>query len=142
MEKWMSERSENRKVDGILETDEEFWEWLVAHQGEEFFTAKGLVFTYQIRGGEMFVDRRSKSVTRATVCGAFERIRLDENHEICGPKALNCFGAPYLWAILVHLGLAIPGRKKRSRSRLRADSADLECEASAESAGVCVAHER
>ena len=106
------EKPKNSKENQIPRTDTEFWEWLVAHQGETFFTAKHLAFTYQIRGGEMFVDRRSKSITRATVCGAFSRILADQNHEIFGPKALNCFGAPYLWAILVHLGLAVPGKKK------------------------------
>lgn len=106
------EKSKNSKENQTPGTDAEFWEWLVAHQGETFFTAKHLAFTYQIRGGEMFVDRRSKSITRATVCGAFARILADQSHEICGPKALNCFGAPYLWAILVQLGLAIPGKKK------------------------------
>ena len=106
------EKPKNSKENQIPKTDSEFWEWLVAHQGETFFTAKHLAFTYQIRVGEMFVDRISKSITRATVCGAFSRILADQNHEIFGPKALNCFGAPYLWAILVHLGLAVPGKKK------------------------------
>lgn len=97
----------------IPQTEAEFWEWLVSHQGETFFTVKHLAFTYRIRGGEMFVDRRSKSITRSTVCGAFARILEDEHHEICGPKALNCFGAPYLWAIFLYLGLAEKPQKKQ-----------------------------
>lgn len=95
-------------------TENEFWEWLVSHQGETFFTVKRLAFTYRIRGGEMFVDRRSKSITRSTVCGAFARMLADEHHKICGPKALNCFGAPYLWAVFIHLGLAKNPPKKQN----------------------------
>ena len=34
------------------------WPLLQQHQGETFYTAKGLPFTYTIRGGELFVDRR------------------------------------------------------------------------------------
>ena len=37
------------------------WPLLQQHQGKTFYTAKGLPFTYTIRGGELFVDRRSKS---------------------------------------------------------------------------------
>ena len=36
---------------------DELWELLERHQGETFYTAKSLPFTYEIRGGEMFVDR-------------------------------------------------------------------------------------
>ena len=56
-------------------------------------------FTYTIKGGEMFVDRRSKSITKATFAKALDKIK--ENPEkITGPKALNVFGAPYILAIL------------------------------------------
>ncbi|MCD8082779.1 MAG: hypothetical protein LUE86_04415 [Clostridiales bacterium] len=87
---------------------EALWQYLAEHQGQEFKTAKQLPFTYQIRGGEMFVDRRSKSITRSTVEQAYQRILEDEGHVIRGPKTLNCFGAPYIWAVFVSLGLAIP----------------------------------
>lgn len=101
-------------AENVPETESEFWEWLVSHQGETFFTVKHLAFTYRIRGGEMFVDRRSKSITRSTVCGAFARMLGDEHQEIRGPKALNCFGAPYLWAIFIHLGFAKNPEKKQA----------------------------
>mgnify|MGYP006922028535 CR=1 FL=1 len=50
------------------------WPLLQQHQGETFYTAKGLPFTYTIRGGELFVDRRSKSITISTVANALEKI--------------------------------------------------------------------
>ncbi|MCD8120984.1 MAG: hypothetical protein LUE65_01935 [Clostridiales bacterium] len=89
------------------------WQFLMEHQGREYRTAKQLPFTYQIRGGEMFVDRKAKSITRATVERAYRRILEDDEHNIQGPKALNCFGAPYLWAIFVTLGIAGPPKRQR-----------------------------
>lgn len=84
------------------ETDR-LWELLKQRQGEIFYTAKKLPFTYTVRGGELFVDRRSKSITRATFDRAMEKLLRDEAHEITGPKALCCFGAPYLWALYLAL---------------------------------------
>ncbi len=80
------------------------WEQLEKHQGKAFYTAKKLPFTYEIRGGEMFVDRRSKSITRATYEKAVEKVRQDRENQITGPKSLCCFGAPYIWAIIQTLG--------------------------------------
>lgn len=51
--------------------DERFWQMLVQCQGQPFHTVKNLEFTYTIRGKEMFVDRKDKSITRATVLLAF-----------------------------------------------------------------------
>lgn len=76
------------------------WEELIKYQGNTFYTAKKLPFTYTIKGGEMFVDRRSKSITRATYEKAVEKIRNDKEHQITGPKSLCCFGAPYIWAVI------------------------------------------
>ena len=64
------------------------WPLLQQHQGETFYTAKGLPFTYTIRGGELFVDRRSKSITISTVANALEKIVALEMDglPITGPK--------------------------------------------------------
>lgn len=99
------------------EEEERLWEMLIAHQGEQFHTAKNLDFTYAVRGGEIFVDRRSKSITRATISKAYRRIREDAEHEIQGPKALNCFGAPYVWAVFTALGIVVPAERSRKRRR-------------------------
>lgn len=42
----------------MTKTIEAIWQLLQQHQGETFHTAKGLPFTYTIRGGELFVNRR------------------------------------------------------------------------------------
>lgn len=70
------------------------WPLLQQHQGETFYTAKGLPFTYTIRGGELFVDRRSKSITISTVANALEKIVALEMDgiPITGPKKIGCYG--------------------------------------------------
>lgn len=81
---------------------DELWELLEQHQGEIFYTAKNLPFIYEIRGGEMFVDRRSKSITKATFERALGRVK-EEPEKVTGPKSLNVFGAPYIFALLLGL---------------------------------------
>lgn len=85
-------------------TIEELWQLLEQHQQEVFYTMKKLPFQYTIKGGEMFVDRRSKSITRATFGQALNKLQ-EKPDAITGPKALNVFGAPYIWAILKTLKL-------------------------------------
>ena len=74
------------------------WNELVSHQGEVFTTAKGLPFTYVVRGNEIFVDRRKKSITRATVRQAYRQVR---KGGVTGPKALGVFGGSYLYPLFV-----------------------------------------
>lgn len=62
----------------MTKTIEAIWQLLQQHQGETFHTAKGLPFTYTIRGGELFVNRRRKSITVSTVRRALEKITLLE----------------------------------------------------------------
>lgn len=79
-------------------TIEVLWELLIKHQNETFYTLKHLPFRYYVKGGEMFVDRRSKSITKATFAQALLKIKKDPEN-ITGPKSLCVFGAPYVWAI-------------------------------------------
>ena len=83
------------------------WALLQKHQQEVFHTAKGLPFTYTIRGGELFVDRRQKSITVSTVANALGKISAlnEAGIEISGPKKLGCYGASYLYPVLLTLGV-------------------------------------
>jgi hypothetical protein len=83
------------------------WEALEAFQHRPFLTAKKLSFTYSIRGGELFVDRKEKSITRSTVMIAFLKALEVQQAEGCvkGPKKLGCFGASYLYPIFLELGI-------------------------------------
>lgn len=85
-------------------TFQNLWETLQVFQDYSFHTSKGLKFVYSIKGNEIFVDRKSKSITRATVELAFQRA-LELGVEATGPKKLGCFGASYLYPIFVRLGV-------------------------------------
>lgn len=68
------------------------WNELVLLQSQTFRTVKGLEYIYQIRGNEMFVSRKTKSITKASVDLALEKI-IELSGEVAGPKKLKCFGA-------------------------------------------------
>ena len=86
------------------------WDVIQAHEGKQFLTKKGLPFTYTIKGGELFTDRRERSITKSTCEKAYEKLLQDQTGEnapkkIVGPKTLNVYGAPYVWAVFVGIGL-------------------------------------
>ena len=83
------------------------WDLLKFLQGCVFFTAKGLKFTYRICGGEMFVNRKSKSITQATVFMAYNRAveLMKETGSVNGPKQLGTFGASYLYPVFARIGV-------------------------------------
>ena len=87
-------------------TDREaiLWDALLLYQSYPFKTAKGLKFTYCIKGNEIFVDRKEKSITRATVNIAL-RNALESGAAITGPKKLGTFGSSYLYPIFKILGI-------------------------------------
>lgn len=88
----MSNAAETVTIDNL-------WQAITSHQGETFYTKKMLPFTYIIKGGEMFTDRRERSITRSTFENAYKKIK-NAPDKITGPKALNMYGAPYVWAVL------------------------------------------
>lgn len=87
--------------------EEILWETLESFAGYPFKTAKGLAFTYFVKGNELFFTRKEKSVTRASVRMAFEAaVRLQSaGVEITGPKMLGCFGASYLYPVFIQIGV-------------------------------------
>lgn len=101
-------------------TKENLWQAICYHQGKIFFTKKGLPFVYSVRGGELFVDRRSKSITKSTFEKAFEKLQMSRDGAlgrgvITGPKALNVYGAPYVWAVFMGIGVAPEPLKESSK---------------------------
>ena len=75
----------------------DLWEKIVEKQNATFRTKKGLEFKIEIKGNELFVDRRQKSITRASVNIAYKKWLEDKD---CGPKALGVFGSSYLCSLL------------------------------------------
>lgn len=80
------------------------WDTLELFQGDSFVTFKGLKYTYEIKGGEMIVSRKEKSITKATVRLAVEQAR-KMNGMVSGPKKLGVFGASYLFPVFVRIGI-------------------------------------
>ena len=87
----MDELQKIKKKETI--TVENLWQVIESHQGETFLTVKHLPFTYTIKGGELFTDRKRKSITRSTFEKAYIRVQ-EKPESITGPKTLNVFGAP------------------------------------------------
>lgn len=81
---------------GYTQAEIELWERINEIEGRAFRTKKGLEFRIEIKGNELFVDRRQKSITRASVNMAYKK--WNENKE-CGPKAPGVFGSSYLWSV-------------------------------------------
>ena len=99
--KEFSERIEALSMD---EKDAALWEALTELQGCEFHTAKGLSFTYNIKGGELFVNRKEKSITQSSAFMAFHKA-LELEGNVPGPKKLGTFGASYLYPVFVRIGV-------------------------------------
>lgn len=99
------------------EMEAELWNRILDLQGCAFFTAKGLKFTYKIKGGEMFVDRKAKSITQATIFMAFRKV-MELEGNVSGPKKLGTFGASYLYPIFVRIGVItyVDGEQKEDNS--------------------------
>ena len=68
------------------------WQVLKQYEQVEFQTVKGLAFTYVIKGNEMFIDRKEKSITKSSVLLAFQNL-VKQGGIISGPKKLGTYGA-------------------------------------------------
>lgn len=86
------------------EKAEKLWQELTYLQGCLFTTSKGLDFTYRIKGLEMFVDRKEKSITKATALAAYRKV-VELGGVVKGPKQLGTFGASYLYPVFVKMGI-------------------------------------
>ena len=82
-------------------------EAIEAFAGYPFNTAKGLPMKYTVKGGELFFSRKGKSITRATVMEAFHKARELQKADgfVSGPKKLGTFGASYLYAVFLRIGV-------------------------------------
>lgn len=94
--------------------DDLLWEAVAVFAGYPFYTSKGFKYSYTVNrrrdgsnGGEMFISRKEKSITRATVLIAFHKALelMEKEGKISGPKRLGTFGASYLYPIFIRLFL-------------------------------------
>lgn len=88
-------------------SEAQLWAVMQSLRGRTFTTAKGLQFTVTLAGNELFVSRKRKSITRATVWRAYMRLlELQARGEVVdGPRKLGTFGASYLYAIFIAVGV-------------------------------------
>ena len=97
-----------RKAAPLTDPDEiELWKSLLELQGTVFCTAgrgnrPGVQFTYYIRGAEIFVSTKDKSITRSSVMAAYRKTQ-ESNGVIHGPKELGVFGASYIYSLFLAL---------------------------------------
>lgn len=89
------------------EAEEYLWDAIVAYADYSFLTEKSLSMKYTVRGGEIFFNRKEKSVTRASVMKAFHRARQlqQEKGFVGGPKELGTFGASYIYPVFLRIGV-------------------------------------
>ena len=90
------------------------WKTVVAFEGYPFLTAKGLRFSYTMKRGksgvpmaEIEIDRKEKTVTKATIWQAFRmavEIQKQEGY-VSGPKKIGGFGASYLYPMFLRFGV-------------------------------------
>lgn len=90
--------------------EDALWDVLVALEGKTFETAKRLNYSYSIRGYEIFVSRKDKSITRSTVnLSLWNVMELQKaGLSVSGPKKLKTFGASYLYPIFMEIGVIVP----------------------------------
>ncbi len=95
------------------EKEKKLWDEMTALQGCLFSTCRGLDYTYRIKGGEMFVDRMKKGISKASVMAAYRKVR-ELDGMVVGPNQLGVFGASYMWPVFVKMGI-IKSSEKNAR---------------------------
>lgn len=95
------------------EQEAALWALLEYMQGCVFLTTKGLKFSFKIKGREMFISRKSKSITQATVFLAYNRA-VELKGSIAGPKQLGTFGASYLYPVFERIGVITATGEQKS----------------------------
>ena len=95
----------NAKIEQYSTEEQDFWRRFCELAGVTFTTLRGLDYTFDVRGNEIFFNRKEKSVTLATVIQAYRKALELQNSEIeiTGPKQLGVFGASYLFPVIMQL---------------------------------------
>ena len=72
-----------------------------------FLYGKGNTVYLYYKGHEMFVNRKEKSITQATILLSARRVleKQAEGVVVSGPKKIGTFGASYLYPVFCQIGL-------------------------------------
>lgn len=97
---------QNAIKDSLL-TEHIMWDVISAFANYPFYTSRGMKFFYTVHGGEIQVNRKKKTITKATVLLFIDRVleMQDAGEKITGPKKVGTFGASYLYPIFMRIGL-------------------------------------
>ena len=105
---------------GLPDELEYQWRAVLTFEGNPFRTAgrgkmQGVKFSYQVKRnkdgqpvGEIKVNRKEKTITRANIELAYRRAKA-MGGVVTGPKHLGVFGASYLYPMLVRFGVIKTG---------------------------------
>lgn len=107
--------------DSCAALEDALWDVLVMLEGREFETAKHLNYSYSIKGYEIFVSRKDKSITRSTVnLSLWNAMELQKaGLPVSGPKKLKTFGASYLYPIFQEIGVIVPAEMEQFSLELK-----------------------
>ena len=96
-------------------TEDELWQAVVEHQGEEFYTVSGLPFSYQLKKGrdgsynrELIISRRKESKTLAwsSVMLTYDNALKFRGEVVPRPKALGYIrGVSYIYPMFYRFGI-------------------------------------
>ena len=98
----------------VSEEEDQLWQRVVSMEGQTFYTSRGLSYSYHVKRnkagkllGEIVVDRKEKTITRATIWLAYQNALEVQKAEGCvkGPKKLGVFGASYLYPIFLQMDI-------------------------------------
>lgn len=92
------------KTRSDAEIEDKLWNELIYLQGCLFTTSKGIDFTYKIKGEEIFIGNKEKSITRATVMKMYQKVR-ELNGMVKGPKQIGTFDSSYLYSVFLKMGI-------------------------------------
>lgn len=102
------------KKDNTVPGMNELWERICLLQGTELHTSgrgsrPGKPFTYRVKGNEISISTKEKTVTWSSVQKAWLTVQAIAHEQGCekpiikGPKQLGVFGASYLYPIFLRL---------------------------------------
>ena len=81
-----------REAKNFSAQSEAVWEMILICQNRPFHTVRNCEFRYRVRGHEIKIRRKEKTITRATVDAALRRALKQET--VSGPKQLGFLALP------------------------------------------------
>ncbi|SET90758.1 hypothetical protein SAMN05443270_1977 [Lacrimispora sphenoides] len=101
-----------KKLHDMPGTDN-LWYAITLYSGYPFQTVKGVKFKYSVFGNELFVNRKEKSITRASVEVEYQKV-IKHECKVTGPKKLGT----YLYPMFLKFGIIENKELKKKDAQL------------------------